>query len=176
MDNPAPLLGLAQPGTHQVDAHRRITGMHDDTPPDLFTAAGIVLDAEPVRPTPKRTRKTRTLTAAERAADVRREGARRLRAPQSPERHTRVGLPRKFASALVLAFPLTRNAGVLAEVIQRLPSGDGEKLDDAYAQEALRLEKQLVRQGLPKNFARRCARDLLHEAYMKRVRETNERQ
>ncbi|WP_409566450.1 DUF6074 family protein [Methylobacterium sp. E-065] len=70
----------------------------------------------------------------------------------------------------MLAFPLVRNAGVVAEVIRRLPHGYDEQIDATCDREARNLEKRLMRRGVSKKSARACAIDVLHEAYTERVR------
>ncbi|APT31390.1 hypothetical protein MCBMB27_02099 [Methylobacterium phyllosphaerae] len=147
--------------------------------PDLFAAAGLMLE-EHARKTarisrPKRPRKPKPPTPAERAAAVRLEGGRRSRAPASLGQRSRVGTPRDLSPAPVLSFPLVRNATVLAEVIKRLPHCDPDELDVVCDREARKFEKRLISRGLQKQSARRCAKDLLHEAYMERVRELFER-
>ena len=147
--------------------------MPETDPPDLFAAAGVVFDAEPALPAPKRASRPRKPTPAQRAADVRREGARRHRAPQAPGQRTRVGQSRDLSPAPVLAFPLARNAGVVAEVIERLPHGYARDLDKRRDQEVKFLEKRLLKQGVTGQNAWRCARELVHVAYMERVRQAH---
>lgn len=147
--------------------------MLETDPPDLFAAAGITLDADASLPAPKRASRPRKPTPAQRAADVRREGARRHRAPQAPGQRTRVGQPRDLSPAPVLAFPLHRNVNVLAEVIERLPHGYAHDLDKRRDQEVRNLEKRLLRHGLRGQVAWRCARELVHVAYMERVRQAH---
>jgi hypothetical protein len=152
--------------------------MPDPDTPDLFAAEGIVLEDNPdldsglaSKPSarPKRQRKPRPPTPAERAAADRLEGGRRSRGPASPGQRARVGAPRSLQLAPVLAFPLARNASALAEMIRRLPQDAPDNLDAACDQEVRKLENRLVRKGISKQSARRCAMDLLHEAYMKSV-------
>ncbi|MCJ2067941.1 DUF6074 family protein [Methylobacterium sp. J-030] len=150
--------------------------MPDTNPPDLFAAAGITLDTEFVRTAPKRPRKPKPPTPAERAAAGRLEGARRLRPTQAPGQRARVGPPRDLAPAPVMAFPLARNARVVAELIERLQADKAGNLDAAYDRETRNLEKRLVRRGLHKQSARRCAMDVVHAAYSKTVSSQRERQ
>lgn len=144
-----------------------------DTPPDLFAAAGITLDAQTTLPTPKRASRPRKPTRAQLAAADRLMGGRRLRVPQAPGQRTRVGQPRDMSPAPVLAFPLTRNARVVAEVIERLPHGYARDLDKKSAQETRRLQKRLVQRGISKQSAWLCARELVHVAYIERVRDAH---
>ncbi|MCJ2016945.1 hypothetical protein MKK84_05815, partial [Methylobacterium sp. E-065] len=65
--------------------------------PDLFAAAGLVLDAEPAPAKPKRASRPGKPTPAQLAAAVRLEGGRRLRAPQSIGQRSRVGQPRDLS-------------------------------------------------------------------------------
>lgn len=147
--------------------------MPDPDPPDLFAAAGIVLDGEPAPTPPKRQKRARKPTPAQLAAAVRLGGGRRLRAPQSPGHRTRVGEPRDLAPASVLAFPLHRNPVLVAEVIERLPHGYAPDLDIICRREAYKLEKRLQRKGMSQKSARQCAKELLHEAYAIRVRDAH---
>lgn len=144
-------------------------------PPDqanLFTAAGLVLTEEPTRAS-KRQRKPLPPSPAERAASGRLEGARRSRMPVSQGQRTRVGPPRNLALAEVLAFPLTRNVVAVAEMIEALPHGYAPNLNKRRDQEARNLQNRLVGQGIPKQSAWLCARELVHIAYMKRVEDAH---
>jgi hypothetical protein len=147
--------------------------MADPDPPDLFAAAGIILDGEPARTPPKRQKRARKLTPAEKAAAVRLEAGRRLWGPQSPGMRTRVGEPRDLAPAQVLAFPLHRNPVLVAKVIERLPHGYAPDLDAICRREAYKLEKRLKKKGMSQKSARKCAKELLHEAYAIRVRDAH---
>lgn len=147
--------------------------MLDPDPPDLFSTAGIPLEAEPVPTPPKRRRRPKAPTPAQLAATVRLGGGRRLRGPHCPRERTRVGEPRDLAPAPVLAFPLSRNAGVVAEVIGRLPHGYAADLDAICRREAHNLEKRLQKKGMSQKSARQCAKELLHEAYAIRVRDAH---
>ena len=139
--------------------------MPDPDPPDLFTAAGIGLEAEPAPAKPRRVRKPRPLSPAERAAAVRLEGGRRSRGPANPGQRARVGQPRRLKPALVIAFPLCRNVKAVEEVIARLPQVHGEALDAFYDREAKRIEKRLLRKGVSKQSAWSCAADVVLKAY-----------
>ncbi len=96
--------------------------MYEPTLPDLFAAAGLVLEEADRKsagsPRPKRPQKPNKPTPAQRAAADRLMGGRRLRTPQSHGQRTRVGQPRDLSPVPVLAFPLARNARVVAEVIE----------------------------------------------------------
>jgi hypothetical protein len=141
--------------------------------PDLFAAGGIPLDAEPTPAKPKRASRPRKPTPAEHAASVRLEGGRRSRAPSSLGQRSRIGTPRDLSPAPVLAFPLARNADVLAETIARLPHGYAPDLDKKRDLEVRRLQNGLMKRGLTKQSAWRCARELVHVAYIKRVRDAH---
>ncbi len=145
--------------------------------PDLFAAAGLELEEDAPRnggiSHPKRPRKPKPPTPTERAAAARLEGGRRSRAPSSLSQRARVGMPRDLSPAPVLAFPLARNAAVLAETIARLPHGYAPDLDRKRDQEVINLEKRLLRRGLPGNVAWRCARELVHVAYIERVQQAH---
>ena len=145
--------------------------------PDLFDAAGLELEEGVPKigetPQPRRPRKPKPPKPAERAAAARLEGGRRSRAPSSLGQRSRVGLPRDLSPAPVLAFPLTKNAAVLAEVIERLPHGYAPDLDKKRDLEVRRLQKGLMQRGLTKQSAWRCARELVHVAYIKRVRDAH---
>lgn len=147
--------------------------MPDHEAPNLFDAAGIELNAEPLPSKLKRSRKAKPPTPAERAAAARLEGGRRSRAPASLGQRSRIGTPRDLSPARVLAFPLTRNANMLAEVIERLPHGYAPDLDKKRDLEVRRLQKGLIQRGLTKQLAWRCARELVHVAYIKRVRDAH---
>lgn len=147
--------------------------MSEPTLLDLFTAAGITLEAETAETKPKRANRPKKPTPVQLAAADRLKGGRRLRAPQSPGQRTRVGQPRDLSPTPVLAFPLARNARVVAEVIERLPHGYAPDLDKRRDQEVKVLEKRLLRQGLTGQIAWRCARELVHVAYMERVRQAH---
>ena len=147
--------------------------MTEPIPPDLFTTAGIPLDGSHVPSPPKRQRRPKKPSAAELAADVRREGARRLRPPQAPGQRMRIGQPRDLSPAPVLAFPLHRNVKLLSEGIERLPHGYALDLDKRRDQEVKVLEKRLLQRGLTGQIAWRCARELVHVAYMERVRQAH---
>ncbi|MGU3449633.1 hypothetical protein [Methylobacterium sp. 391_Methyba4] len=143
----------------------------------LFKAAGLVLEEDALKiagiSQPKRPRKPKPPTPAERAAAVRLEGGRRPRAPASLGQRSGIGTPRDLSPAPVLAFPLARNAAVLAEVIERLPHGYAPDLDRKRDFEVRRLQKGLMQRGLSKQSAWRCARELVHIAYIKRVRDAH---
>lgn len=145
--------------------------------PDLFDAAGLELEEGLLKSEetsgPKRPRKPKPPTPAERAAAVRLEGGRRSRAPSSLGQRSRIGTPRDLSPAPVLAFPLTHNASMLAEVIERLPHGYDEELETTCDREARNLEKRLIRRGISKQSARSCARDVLNQAYTNRVRDAH---
>jgi hypothetical protein len=147
--------------------------MLDPDPLDLFSTAGISLVTEPTRTPPKRQRKPKAPTPAQMAAADRLAGGRRLRGPGSPGGRTRVGQPRDLSPAPVLAFPLARNPGVVAEVIKRLPHGYASDLDAICRREAHKLEKRLKKKGMSQKSARQCAKELLHEAYAIRVRDAH---
>ncbi len=143
--------------------------MPDPEAPDLFTAAGLELNAEPVPAKPKRLRRPKPPTPAERAAAVRLEGGRRSRGPGSLENRVRVSEARNLRPAPVVAFPLCRNVKAVADVIARLPQDHGEALDSFYDQEAKRIEKRLLRKGVSKQSARSCAADVVLKAYTNSV-------
>lgn len=145
--------------------------MLEPDPPDLFAVVGIVLDAE-LKP-PTRTRKPRPPSPAERAAAVRLEGGRRSRGQASPGQRTRVGQPRRLEPAPIIAFPLSRNVKAIAEVIARLPHGYASDLNRRRDQEVRRLQKGLVERGVPNKAAWLCARELVHVAYIQRVRDAH---
>jgi len=151
--------------------------MPEPEPPDLFAAAGLVLEEGLPKSgdtsQPKRPRKPKPPTPAERAAAVRLEGGRRSRPPASLGQRSRIGTPRDFRPAPVLAFPLVRNATVLEETISRLPHGYAPDLDKKRDLEVRRLQKGLMQRGLTKQSAWRCARELVHVAYIKRVKDAH---
>lgn len=139
--------------------------------PDLFAAAGIELDAEPTKSKPQR--KPRPPTPAERAAADRLQGGRRFRGPGSLVQRARVGEARNLNPAPVVAFPLCRNVKAIAEVIARLPHGYAPDLNRRRDQEVRRLQKSLVERGVPNKAAWLCARELVHVAYIQRVRDAH---
>lgn len=143
----------------------------------LFRAAGLEPEGDPSSlewiSQPKRPRKPKPPSPVERAAAVRLEGGRRSRAPARLGQRSRIGAPRELSPAPVLAFPLARNATVLAEVIERLPHGYASDLDRKRDLEVRRLQKGLIQRGLTKQLAWRCARELVHLAYIKRVRDAH---
>ncbi|MDP4003274.1 hypothetical protein [Methylobacterium sp. NEAU K] len=65
-------------------------------PPNLFTAAGIPVDAEAVQPKRKRASRPRKPTPAENAEADRVMGGRGLRGPLSPGQRSRVGTGREI--------------------------------------------------------------------------------
>ncbi|MCJ2074247.1 hypothetical protein MKK68_01035 [Methylobacterium sp. E-016] len=130
----------------------------------LFEAAGV--DLEPVMAKPKRTRRPKPPTPAERAATGRLEGARRFR---GPGQRTRIGGPRQLALAEVKPYPLHHNARLLGEVVARLPHGYAMDLNKVCAQQTREFQDKLMGQGVPKQSAWFCARTLVHHAYIKRV-------
>jgi hypothetical protein len=73
----------------------------------------------------------------------------------------------------VLAFPLARNANVVAEMIGRLPHGYAADLDKKRNQEVSRLQKDLISRGVSKQAAWLCARELVHVAYIARVKDAH---
>ncbi|KQP05903.1 hypothetical protein ASF28_18620 [Methylobacterium sp. Leaf99] len=136
---------------------------------DLFDAAGLPL---PPIPPKKRQRSPRKPTPAERAATGRLKGARRSRAPQ----RQRVGPERDLSPAVaadVVPFPLHRNGGLLAEVVDRLPHGYSGDLGKVCAKETREFQHTLMRQGVDRQPAWLCARTLLHHAFMKRVHDAH---
>lgn len=138
--------------------------MPEPDPPDLFAAAGLVLDAEPLRTPPKRQRKPTKSTPAELAAADRLKGVRRLRAPQAPGQRTRVGEPRDLATAPVLAFPLSRNASVLSATVDRLPHFYDDAFERKWVKVGRNVENRLVRRGIRPDEALNCAHELLDAA------------
>lgn len=105
-------------------------------------------------------------TPPECAAADRLEGARRSRGPGP---RTRIGGPRHLTLAEVKAFPLHRHAGLLGEVVARLPHGYASDLNKACAQQTREFQDKLMGQGVPKQSAWFCARTLVHHAYIQRV-------
>lgn len=162
MDNLVSPLGGATEGNHAGGSLE--TPMLDPDPPDLFSTAGIPLEAEPTQTPPKRQRKARKPTPAELAAADRLMGGRRLRAPQAPGRRTRVGQPRDLSPAPVLAFPLSRNAGVLSATVERLPHFYDDAFEKKWSKVGRNVEDRLVRRGLAPEEALNCAHELLDAA------------
>lgn len=135
----------------------------------LFEVAGV--DVEAATPAPKRTRRPKPSTPAERAAAGRLEGARRYRDPLRPACRVRVGRARDLKHyRSVLPFPFSRNASLLQATVSRLPVEYDEKLDEAYSRERNKLEGSLRRKGIPRKPARECANELVHSAYMIRAK------
>ena len=147
--------------------------MPDPDAPDLFASAGIVLDAEPAPAKPRRVRKPRPPTPAERAAAVRHEGGRRSKGPGGLGQRMRVGEARNLNPAPVVAFPLAKNVKAVADVIARLPHGYAPDLNRRRDQEVRRLQKDLVERGVPNKAAWLCARELVHVAYIQCVRDAH---
>lgn len=147
--------------------------MPETETPDLFAAAGIELDAEPVPAKPKRARKPKPPSPAERAAADRLQGGRRSRGPGSLDQRMRVGEARNLNPAPVVAFPLAKNVKAVADVIARLPHGYAPDLNRRRDQEVRRLQKDLVERGVPNKAAWLCARELVHVAYIQRVRDAH---
>ncbi|GLS46263.1 hypothetical protein GCM10007884_42550 [Methylobacterium brachythecii] len=138
--------------------------MATEPPADLFSRAGISLPRSVPMPT-KRAHSPMHALAAARAASGRLVGARRSR----PSPRNRVGTARYIGAAEVLAFPLTRNVRIVSQMSERIPPGYSAELSTMCDREARKLEKRLIYIGINKQSARRCAMDLLHEVYMKRV-------
>ena len=150
--------------------------MLDPDPPDLFTSAGIPLEAEPARTPPKRRRRSKAPSPAEKAAAVRLEGGRRLRGPGSPGMRARVGAPRDLSPAPVLAFPLSRNASVLAATVDRLPHFYDDAFEKKWVKVGRNVEHRLIRRGLSPVDALNCAHELLDAALDVRAKQAdNER-
>ena len=147
--------------------------MPNPVPPDLFTAAGLVLEDNPDLDTglksklsarPKRPRKPKPPTPAERAATVRLEGGRRPRPPQAPGQRTRVGQPRVLGPTPVLAFPLARNMNVLSETVESLPHFYDDAFERKWAKVGRNVERRLISRGLSPADALNCAHELLDAA------------
>lgn len=138
--------------------------MSEPSLPDLFDHAGIALDAGTAQPAPKRKRGPRKPTPAQRAADVRLEGARRLRGPQAPGQRTRVGQPRVLSPAPVLAFPLSRNVEILSGTVESLPHFYDDAFEKKWAKIGRNVERRLIRRGLSPVDALNCAHELLDAA------------
>jgi hypothetical protein len=139
-------------------------------PPDLFAAAGLVLEAPPAPPKPKRRRKR---TSAEIAAAVRLEGARRDRSRSVLMTRERVGPPRDLRRPKVLTYPLSRNAALLQDTLKQLPHLYADEWDKQRARVARNLEQKLFRRGIPKDEAQACAMELLHAAFRIRADEAH---
>lgn len=138
--------------------------MPDTVPPDLFAHAGLVLDAAPVKPAPKRAGRPKAPSPAQRAADVRLEGARRHRPPQEPAGRTRVGQPRDLSPHKVVPFPLSRNAEILSATVEELPHFYDDTFEKKWAKVGRNIERRLVRRGLQPGDALACAHELLDAA------------
>ena len=128
---------------------------------DLFTVAGLVLDAEPALPAPKRAGRARKPTPAEKAAAGRLEGARRLRGPQALGQRTRVGQPRDLSPTPLLAFPLSRNVEILSGTVESLPHFYDDAFEMKWAKIGRNVERRLIRRGLSPVDALNCAHELL---------------
>lgn len=139
-------------------------------PTDLFAAAGVPLEAPPAPPKPKRRRKR---TPAEIAAAVRLEGARRDRSRSVLMMRERVGPPRDLRQPKVLAYPLSRNAALLQDTVQKLPDFRDDKFLKKWCSMGRTLEKKLVKHGIPQDAAYDAALDLLNAAYDTRRIEAN---
>ena len=142
--------------------------MPEPVPPDLFAAAGLVLEEGLPKSgdtsQPKRPRKPKLPSPAERAAAVRLEGGRRLRAPQSLGQRSRVGQARDISPAPVLAFPLARNAKVLSDTVRSLPHFYDDTFEKRWAKVGRNVERRLVKRGLSPADALNCAHELLDAA------------
>lgn len=136
--------------------------------PDLFAAAGVVLEeglsksGETSRP--KRPRKTKPPTPAERAAAVRLEGGRRSRALASLGQRSRVGAPRDLSPHKVLPFPLSRNVEVLSATVERLPYFYDDTFEKKLVKFGRNVERRLVKRGLLPADALNSAHELLDAA------------
>lgn len=130
---------------------------------NLFAAAGLEL--EPVPTKPKRQRRAKAPTPAERAAAGRREGARRGRCPCALESRVRTVPVRDLAPRRVFPFPFSHNAAILQATAAKLRNGNERELQQTASREFNNVEKRLIRKGFPKQSARECARELLREAW-----------
>lgn len=133
---------------------------------NLFDHAGVELPATPAKP--KRPQKLTPPSPVACAASGRLDGARRSR-PLSRTPRDRVGPARDLNPGRVLAYPLSRNVTALAEVIERLPHGYDDSLPVKCDREAQNITRKLMRKGIAKLLARKCAKDLVDVAYTKRV-------
>jgi len=138
--------------------------MSEPVSPDLFTAAGITLDADTALPPPKRPRRASKPTPAQLAAADRLMGGRRLRASHSIGQRNRVGQPRDLSPTPVLAFPLARNAEVLSATVESLPHFHDDAFEKKWAKVGRNVERRLIRRGLSPADALNCAHELLDAA------------
>jgi len=143
-------------------------------PPDLFAAAGVELEDVPAPVKPKRPRKPKPPTPAERATQARAQAVRRERRPDPNGERVRIGSARDLSPRKVFAYPLSRNTGLLDDMVKRLPHGYDDSLDKQRASEAKKLERRLLNKGLPAEVSWQCANELVHVAYMRRVHEAHE--
>ncbi|MFB0490065.1 hypothetical protein ABIE45_002651 [Methylobacterium sp. OAE515] len=142
--------------------------MPEPDPPNLFDAAGLVLEEHRLKSEPisrrKRPRKPKPPTPAERAAAARLEGGRRSRAPSSLGQRSRVSTPRDLSSAPVLAFPLSRNASVLSATVESLPHFYDDAFEKKWVKIGRNVERRLIRRGITPADALNCAHELLDAA------------
>ena len=138
--------------------------MPDHDSPDLFAHAGLVLDAKPAQPAPKRARSPRKPSPAQLAAAGRLEGARRLRAPHGIGQRVRVGEPRDLSQHKVVPFPLWRNAEILSGTVESLPHFYDDAFEKKWAKVGRNVERRLMRRGLSPADALNCAHELLKAA------------
>lgn len=129
--------------------------MPEPTDPDLFDAAGLVLEEHRLKSKPisqpKRPRKPKPPTPAEHAAVVRLEGARRSRSPESPAQ--RAPTPVAGSTAQVHAFPPYRNTRLVAALLERfqalLKQHEREKAKILFERTHLTpMRAQLIKLGL----------------------------
>lgn len=136
--------------------------------PDLFAAAGLELGEGLPKfgesSHPKRRRKCKPPTPAERAAAARLDGGRRSRVPASLGQRSRIGMPRDLTPAPVLAFPLARNAKVLFETVQSLPHFYDDTFEKKWSKVGRNVERHLIKRGLSPADALNCAHELLDAA------------
>lgn len=130
----------------------------------LFEAAGVEVEERPAPAKAKRQRKPRPPTPAERATAARLRGARRPACLCTDTGRRRIGGPRDLSAPRVFGFPLSRNAAVLAETVERLPNFWDDNFEKRWASVGRNYERKLIRHGIPADVAYASARDLLDAA------------
>ncbi|MGF3026699.1 hypothetical protein ACQVP2_28255 [Methylobacterium aquaticum] len=148
--------------------------MSPPVPPDLFSAAGLVLEVTPPRKPKRKAKRQRKPNPAERAAAARALGARRASCPCADGVRVRIGEPRDLHRPReVLAYPLSRNVALLNEVMARLPHGYDDKFENKWVLEGRRQEKRLRRMGLNEEMAYNSAVELMDTIWTIRMRAAN---
>lgn len=130
----------------------------------LFTAAGVQVEERPPPAKLKHRSKPRPPSPAEKAAAARLAGARRRACLCTDTGRRRIGGPRDLSAPRVFGFPLSKNAAVLAEALERLPSFYDHDFEKRWASVGRNYERKLIRHGIPADAAYASAKDLLDAA------------